>query len=570
MKKKLIFSFLFICLTILAFGAISASAATYGDLTYEVWDDEVTITDCNTAATEVNIPEKINGYPVTSIGNRAFYNYDSLVTVTIPDSVTSIGSYAFSNCTSLATITIPDSVMSIGSYAFSNCTSLSEVHITDMAAWCRIDFGSYDANPLRYANKLYLNGALVTKLTIPDSVTSIGSYAFRNCTSLATITIPDSVTSIGDDAFYNCDSLVTVTIGKGVTMIPEKAFYGCGNLQSVCLPAELLYIRNDAFNSCPNIQTVFYTGTEAEWNSVLKYNRNENLTNADIIYQAEQKTYRFVTNCESTIPAITDYAVFVSPAVENENATFLGWFDNEALSGNPVSFPYYGKATTLYAAWTDRTGESFDDAFILKADGEYPVTISESGQLVYYQFVPTVTKNYRFYSTGSRDTYGYLYNKNQSRLTYDNDSGDGSNFSFTYQLTAGETYYIAVKLYSGTGSFTLVSETLVDYKLGGITIKDASGAVLSSIPKGEFFATVSMSNVCATEDSTVVLAQYTDTGAFRGVMYVSTEDLPQGSTINVTIPINTANGDVAQLKAFVWESFTSMTPVGVPVVFPAE
>ena len=84
MKKKLFFSFLFICLTILAFGAISASAATYGDLTYSVSNGEVTITDCNTTATEVNIPEKINGYPVTSIGDSAFAGCTSLATITIP------------------------------------------------------------------------------------------------------------------------------------------------------------------------------------------------------------------------------------------------------------------------------------------------------------------------------------------------------------------------------------------------------------------------------------------------------------------------------------------------------
>ena len=182
--------------------------------------------------TNITLPDS-----VTIIGNRAFYGCSSLTSITIPDSVTSIGVYAFLGCRSLTSVTIPDSVTSIGDYAFfacskltsitignsvasigkqafENCSSLTGVCITDISAWCKISFSSDLSNPLYYAHNLYLNGVLITKLEIPNSVTSIGDYAFLGCSSLTSITIPNSVTSIGDRAFSNCSSLTSITVDE--------------------------------------------------------------------------------------------------------------------------------------------------------------------------------------------------------------------------------------------------------------------------------------------------------------------------------------------------------------------
>ena len=138
---------------------------------------------CGKTDTSFTIP-----YSVTSIGNYAFCDCDTLMRVTIPDSVTSIGDSAFVDCDALTSVTIPDSVTSIGYRVFEGCFSL-------------------------------------TSVAIPDSVTSIGNYAFEDCTSLTSVIIPDSVTSIGSGAFSGCDGLMRVTfngtaeqwnsIGKG-------------------------------------------------------------------------------------------------------------------------------------------------------------------------------------------------------------------------------------------------------------------------------------------------------------------------------------------------------------------
>ena len=106
-----------------------------------------------------------------------------------------------------------------------------------------------------------LFGNRIKSVTIPDSVTSIGDYAFCRCDNLTSITIPDSVISIGSGAFEDCDNLASVTIGSSVTSIGDDAFWNCGNLTSITIPDSVISIGSGAFSNCDNLASVTIGGS---------------------------------------------------------------------------------------------------------------------------------------------------------------------------------------------------------------------------------------------------------------------------------------------------------------------
>ena len=147
--------------------------------------------------TSVTIPNS-----VTSIGSSAFYGCTSLTSVTIPDSVTSIGWHAFESCTSLTSITIPNSVTSIGYQAFYSCDNLTNITVnSNNSNYSSQDGVLFDKSKTTLIQ--YPTGNTRTSYTIPNSVISIGRYAFHCCTSLTSISISDSVKSIVDHAFWD-------------------------------------------------------------------------------------------------------------------------------------------------------------------------------------------------------------------------------------------------------------------------------------------------------------------------------------------------------------------------------
>ena len=203
--------------------------------------------------TSITIPNS-----VTTIGSYAFYNSYGLTSITIPNSVTTIGESAFEDCTGLTSVTIGNSVTSIERSAFKGCNKLEKVIVSDIAAWCSIKFEYYqDSNPLCYAHHLYSDeNTEIKDLIIPNSVTSIGNYAFYKCSGLTSVTIPNSVTTIGNLAFDECTGLTSVIIPNSVTSIGNYAFSFCTGLTSVTIPNSVTSIGSYAFEYCTGLTSV--------------------------------------------------------------------------------------------------------------------------------------------------------------------------------------------------------------------------------------------------------------------------------------------------------------------------
>ena len=190
--------------------------------------------------TKIILPDALK-----SIGNGAFANCDNLKSVKIPNGITSIGSYAFYCCYSLTGITIPESVTVIGECTFCN------------------------------AGK---GGELFINCNIPDYLDYYDSAFFG--ADFATITIGDSVTSIGKYAFYFCDSLTHVTIGKSVTSIGIRAFWECSWLTSIyckpITPPAIYYYNDYVYGSFPFNSVMKIYVPRNSYNSYIQYSSYDN------------------------------------------------------------------------------------------------------------------------------------------------------------------------------------------------------------------------------------------------------------------------------------------------------
>ena len=303
---------------------------------------------------------------------KAFEGCSNLKEIKMPGRLLAINSRAFLGCSSLTGISIPRGVYKIEKDAFSYCTGLTEVHIFDLASWLKIDFENEYSNPLMYGHYLFINGANlkdllipngvaikqyaffgarfdsltipsyvnianidntafngcysetinigtpfdkwvfgnagnvvfqegienipnralmyheeIQSITLPSTISSIGDYAFANCTGISSITIPDGVTSIGEYAFQNCPNLKRITIGSqyalntinamikngelsgveeivlldGITSIPESFLSRVQSIRRVELPSSITSIGNYALYGCPNLEYINIPGS---------------------------------------------------------------------------------------------------------------------------------------------------------------------------------------------------------------------------------------------------------------------------------------------------------------------
>ena len=257
--KRLISLLVAVCMmiTMLPLSAVTAFAADTPSST----EQEISVGDykyaytVNAGGSTATITKFLG--PVDSEGNVDFTNHGPY-DINIPSeldyySVTGLGDYSFAteeNASPLydihhhniQSVTIPESVTSIGQFAFESCFSLESLIIKDAAT--SIGESAFDGC------------SHLTTLSLGKNITTIGDYAFQGCSYLTNVTIPQSVTSIGKQAFGRCYGMDSFTIKDAATSIGEYAFWDCQKLETLSLGENITTIGDDAFRSCYKLETI--------------------------------------------------------------------------------------------------------------------------------------------------------------------------------------------------------------------------------------------------------------------------------------------------------------------------
>lgn len=219
-------------------------------------------------STDVVIAGTYNGLPVTEIADDAFANNATITSVTIGEGVTKIGNFAFDSCSALKVVNLPSTLTTICAGAFQYCGNLTAIDLPE--GLTSIGSGTFKNSGLKsivvprgitkIESETFRNCAYLASASLPDGLLSIGNNAFRQdiyySYSLKEIVIPDSVQTIGNYAFYECSCLQSITLSRELLTIGDYAFYNCNALQTLIFPNKLQTIGDYAFYSCDALQSV--------------------------------------------------------------------------------------------------------------------------------------------------------------------------------------------------------------------------------------------------------------------------------------------------------------------------
>jgi len=242
------------------FNGISGKTSHYEYFLNE--DGSAKIIRCNLEEKTINIPKKLGGYLVKSVGIGVLS--DVVEVIKLPDSFTEIGGSNFRGSVNLEQIILPPGLVKIGKEAFRDC-GLKTINIPDsveiVGAKAFYNNGSSESLSLGRGIKIIEDSAFescvsLPSVTIPDSTIKIGPSAFKWCGSIKTVSISDSVEVIGSEAFSSNRGLESLSLGKGLKVIGESAFEFCDSLTSLTIPDSIERIGANAFKNCFNLNEV--------------------------------------------------------------------------------------------------------------------------------------------------------------------------------------------------------------------------------------------------------------------------------------------------------------------------
>lgn len=216
----------------------------------------------------------------------------------------------YSHREKIKSVIIGDDVTSIGNYAFQNCSALESVTIGSGVT----TIGSYS----------FAYCSMIEEISIPDNVAVIGNFAFRNCISLVDLTLGKGVTTIGNHALRDCTALKSVTISGSALNISEYLFFNCTALNSVTISDSVQTISKNAFYNCSALADIYFMGNEGEWNAVTIYEGNDVLQSASV--HIAKRVITWIVDGVETVDEYKpgDEIVIPKDPVKNKY-TFTGW-----------------------------------------------------------------------------------------------------------------------------------------------------------------------------------------------------------------------------------------------------
>ena len=246
-------------------------AQTYIEKTDANWDIAMNVkvtgtlneTDLNNIKNITNLRKlDLSEAKFDKLPNSFLQNKTSLIEVVLPDNITEIESYAFNSCSRLEKVVAPG-VKIIKNSAFYYCQSLTDIDISKFTyignnafAECKKLCPTKLADDISYLGESAFYRTGITEITIPETITSLNSSLFYECSKLTKVTLPNSLVSIGNYAFYRCTMLQSIDIPESVVSIGYNAFYGCKELREITIPSNVQSIGSSFISACDSIMTV--------------------------------------------------------------------------------------------------------------------------------------------------------------------------------------------------------------------------------------------------------------------------------------------------------------------------
>ena len=244
---------------------------------YELKEEEAIIADYDWIDTEeLVLPSSFTyqekEYPVTTVGQEAFFYCSEITKLTIPSTIqsletnafygcdelkeivfekglTKIGNAAFYGCDALTEVTLPEGLLHIGSEAFCSCTQLKTVHFPDSVK--------------EIESEAFFGCSAMESITLPESLTSLSEGLFSECESLAEVNLPKNLVLVGNEAFWYCTSLTKLNLPDGLVQMGEKVFYNAGIVE-LTLPSSINGINQDTFDGCDTIKKLYVEKDDVE------------------------------------------------------------------------------------------------------------------------------------------------------------------------------------------------------------------------------------------------------------------------------------------------------------------